>query len=69
MGKRPAEVLFPELAALKAQGLCPVCQAKPTTFRDELSRKEFGISGLCQSCQDKYFEPHLSDIHDPWEDP
>lgn len=26
-----------------------------TGFRDELSRKEFSISGLCQSCQDMVF--------------
>jgi hypothetical protein len=24
-------------------------------FRDEISRKEFGISGLCQPCQDGIF--------------
>lgn len=24
-------------------------------FRDELSRKEYSISGLCQKCQDKFF--------------
>ena len=24
-------------------------------FRDELSRKEYSISGFCQSCQDKTF--------------
>jgi hypothetical protein len=25
------------------------------TFRDEVSRKEAGISGLCQSCQDRVY--------------
>lgn len=24
-------------------------------FRDELSRKEYGLSALCQNCQDKFF--------------
>ena len=24
-------------------------------FRDALSRKEYGISGMCQSCQDSVF--------------
>jgi hypothetical protein len=24
-------------------------------FRDDLSRKEFSISGMCQSCQDSVF--------------
>ena len=33
------------------QGDCPLCKHKV----DELSRKEFEISGLCQSCQDDIF--------------
>ena len=24
-------------------------------FRDNLSRKEYSISGLCQDCQDEFF--------------
>jgi len=39
-------------------GFCPFC-AKPISkdeFKDELSRKEYAISGLCQACQDKTFE-------------
>jgi hypothetical protein len=38
-------------------GKCPFCK-KPidaTTFRDDLSLREFRISGLCQNCQDEYF--------------
>ncbi len=34
---------------------CVKCGESATDFRDELSRKEFGISGLCQSCQDGIF--------------
>ena len=39
------------------KGLCPFCGIKVRTedFRDELSLKEFSISGLCQTCQDKTF--------------
>ncbi|MDD5649036.1 MAG: hypothetical protein PHF86_01265 [Candidatus Nanoarchaeia archaeon] len=39
-------------------GLCPFCgiSIKKDDFRDELSKKEFKISGLCQKCQDKIFE-------------
>jgi hypothetical protein len=39
-------------------GMCPFCQ-KPVTiedFRDDLSRREFQISGMCQSCQDDIFK-------------
>lgn len=39
------------------QGLCPFCKKKVSSgdFQDELSKKEFKISGLCQKCQDKMF--------------
>lgn len=37
--------------------LCPFCSTpiKMEDFRDELSRKEANISGLCQACQDDFF--------------
>jgi hypothetical protein len=42
---------------------CPTCRKPPTEvngekfflFRDSLSAKEYQISGMCQSCQDKTF--------------
>jgi len=37
---------------------CPFCGSKKTErkdFRDELSWKEFNISGLCQNCMDIIF--------------
>ncbi len=34
---------------------CVKCGAHNLEFRDELSRKEHGISGICQSCQDDIF--------------
>jgi hypothetical protein len=37
------------------RGDCPTCKGPVGLFRDELSRKEFGISGMCQECQDKVF--------------
>lgn len=37
------------------EDLCPCCSHEIGDFRDQLSRKEFGISGLCQKCQDKVF--------------
>ena len=36
-------------------GRCPTCQGEIGEFRDALSRKEFGISGMCQACQDSVF--------------
>jgi hypothetical protein len=37
------------------QNICPSCKKPIGMFRDALSRKEYGISGLCQLCQDKVF--------------
>ena len=37
--------------------ICVACGAKapPESFKDDLSRKEYTISGMCQSCQDGVF--------------
>ncbi len=35
--------------------MCVVCGGDANHFADELSRKEYGISGMCQSCQDGVF--------------
>ena len=37
------------------RGLCPLCMQVIGEFRDALSKKEYSISGLCQSCQDDVF--------------
>lgn len=52
---------------------CVVCGSKapPESFTDELSKKEYTISGLCQTCQDKTFkEPDEDDLDrdDPFGD-
>ena len=39
----------------KAGGQCVMCGEFDLSFRDELSRKEYGISGFCQGCQDDFF--------------
>jgi hypothetical protein len=31
------------------------CAGPATEFRDDLSRREYRISGLCQKCQDRVF--------------
>jgi hypothetical protein len=38
-------------------GICPCCVDRISLkdFKDEASYKEFGISGLCQDCQDELF--------------
>lgn len=49
--------LFPKEEARREKGQCPFCN-KPVdqaALRDDLSRKEFALSGLCQECQDETF--------------
>ncbi len=31
------------------------CGGPATEFRDDISRKEYTISGLCQKCQDAFY--------------
>ena len=40
----------------KAHELCVSCGKLATHFRDQLSIKEYDITGMCQGCQDKFFE-------------
>ena len=41
------------------EGICLTCDdakgIKATSFRDDISRKEYAISAMCQSCQDDVF--------------
>ena len=44
----------PEQAA--ELGVCTQCAGPAVSFKDELSKKEYGITGFCQTCQDKFEE-------------
>lgn len=51
-------IMVREMIRARENGVCPFCK-KPVDineFRDELSLREYRISGLCQSCQDDFFE-------------
>jgi hypothetical protein len=50
--------IFPKEMARVEKGLCPLCgkEIDKNEFKDELSIKEFGISGMCQKCQNKIFK-------------
>lgn len=39
------------------RGVCVICRSVATEFDDTLSEREFGISGMCQECQDGTFKP------------
>ena len=45
------------LTDAEKEKVCAFCHKpiKMEDFRDDLSRKEYGISGLCQKCQDDTF--------------
>lgn len=34
---------------------CVCCGGRADTFRDAISEREYGISGLCNPCQDRVF--------------
>jgi hypothetical protein len=38
------------------KNICIICKKDANEFKDRLSRDEYGISGLCQECQDGIFE-------------
>jgi hypothetical protein len=56
--KRPFTKLAAAVTGLSLKdGHCPTCTrpVDPTEFRDQISRREYAITGMCQSCQDGTF--------------
>ena len=35
---------------------CVMCGGEAHSFKNKLAEKEYKISGMCQSCQDSFFE-------------
>lgn len=62
--------LFTEECQRIRSGCCPICNkpVDPFNFKDQISRDEFQISGMCQECQDLIFstsfEEALEDLSD-----
>jgi hypothetical protein len=46
----------PRSTAFKTQ-CCVMCGGDASDFKNELSKKEYTLSGICQICQDRIFEP------------
>jgi uncharacterized CHY-type Zn-finger protein len=44
-----------DLSTSQKQKICVVCGEPIKEFRDDLSKREYEISGLCQECQDEVF--------------
>jgi len=55
MNAKIVEQIFPGTTDLIMQGKCPHCKKAIGEFRNNISEKEFTISGLCQECQDEVF--------------
>lgn len=36
--------------------VCNLCGEPVLSFKDEISKREYGISGMCQNCMDDVFE-------------
>ena len=53
---KPIFSMMPELADRIINGVCTYCVEPLTLFNDELSKQEYGITGMCQACQDKIYE-------------
>lgn len=49
------EAVMPGRKEAMATHKCVFCGSEAAAFKDELSAKEFEISGLCQKCQDETF--------------
>lgn len=52
---KPVFKILPAAAEAIKKDICPVCGRPIGQFRDELSKREYRISGLCQACQDEVF--------------
>jgi|TARA_R100001163_G_scaffold47323_1_gene35569 hypothetical protein len=67
-----SEIIFngKDRATCVREGTCVTCDAQgiiATSFRDDVSRKEYQISGMCQSCQDEVFGGEGEPESDPWD--
>ena len=60
---KPIFAMMPHLADRIINGCCAHCNEfiESDEFDDELSAKEFSISGMCQSCQNEIFQPFDED--------
>jgi hypothetical protein len=54
---KPAFIALPDAKEAVIKDVCPTCGApiREEDFRDGLSRREYGIYGMCQKCQDSVF--------------
>ena len=52
-----------------SEGICVICEAKDieiSSFTDDVSVREYQISGMCQVCQDTIWDTIEEDMVDWW---
>jgi|TARA_R100000482_G_C5045091_1_gene110111 hypothetical protein len=62
---KPVFKIFEQQRQDVLNGKCPTCRRDVGEFRDEISAKEYLISGMCQPCQDDVFGVNYSECEDP----
>ena len=56
MPMRPVDAIFPERRAALSKDRCVFDpRHEAIAFRDDLSRKDYTITGMCQDCQDDFY--------------
>lgn len=55
MNEKIMDSIFPNTSQRIKDKICPLCEKQIGDFKDELSKKEYKISGMCQKCQDDMF--------------
>jgi hypothetical protein len=56
LDKLLSEILGVDRRATIAADKCVSCKRDAMAFKNELSKKEYSISGLCQKCQDEIWK-------------
>ena len=65
---KPVFSINPEWADRVIRSQCVTCVKPVGEFKNDISRKEYGISGMCQQCQDDTFgEPDWDDVEEMFE--
>jgi hypothetical protein len=55
LSQRPFARILPESVNKIKANKCPTCGKEIGEFRNEMSKREYNISGMCQKCQDSVF--------------
>lgn len=48
--------------------ICSSCGQAAVNFKNDISRREFAISGLCQACQDEVFDSFDDEQEEDFDD-